>query len=66
MENSSHNGKIRVLARKIHCKYDLLIGGFHSILLVYIYILVNNNKFTYDKLKTVKFGFNLFDIFCQV
>ena len=27
---------------------------------------MNNNKFTYDKLESVKFEFSIFDIFSQV
>ena len=32
----------------------------------FIYIHINNNKFTYDKYKTAKFGFSVFDVFSQV
>ena len=31
-----------------------------------LYIHINNNKFTYDKFKTAKFGFSIFDMFGQV
>ena len=27
---------------------------------------MNNNKFTYDKFETVKFGFSIFDMFSSV
>ena len=32
----------------------------------FIFIYVNNNKFTYDKFKTTKFEFNILDVFSQV
>ena len=31
-----------------------------------LYIHRNNNKFTYDKFKSAKFGFSMFDIFGEV
>ena len=42
----------------------------HFVILVYlvyfIFICINNNKFTYDKQKTLKIGCSIFNMFNQV
>ena len=48
-------------SRTVESKSLRLFWNFSIFCLLYIHI--NNNKFTCDKFKSAKFGFNIFDVF---
>ena len=39
------------------------VENFEFLYIFLLYIHINNNRFTYDKFKSPKFGFNILDMF---